>query len=119
MQSLIGQVKFLRRFIPRFVEILRGVTNMLQKYCDIKWTIEAKKYFIDTKKEIIEAPVLVSRNFSKDFIVFSFASEHTIAGILVDRWSILRRGVNQYCLLFFLLNHLLNFNQNIETKIYI
>ena len=50
---------------------------MLRKYCEIKWTIEGKKYFNDIKKEIIEYHVLVSREFYKDFISFSFASNHT------------------------------------------
>ena len=36
IQSFIGQVNFLRRFIPRFADILRSVTNTLRKYCDIK-----------------------------------------------------------------------------------
>ena len=81
IQSFIGQVNFLRRFIPRFAEIMRSVTNMLRKYCDIKWTIEAKNYFIDIKKEMIEAPVLVSPGFYKYFIAFSFSSEHTIVEV--------------------------------------
>ena len=36
IQLFIGQVNFLRRFIQSFVEILRSVTNMLRKDCDIK-----------------------------------------------------------------------------------
>ena len=42
IQSFIGQVNFLRRFIPSFAEILRNVTNMLRKDYEIKYTIEAK-----------------------------------------------------------------------------
>ena len=36
-------------------------------------------------KAITEAPVLVSLDFSKDFIVFSFASDHTIVGVLLEK----------------------------------
>ena len=43
VQSFIGKVNFLRRFIPRFDEILRNIKNMLRKDCEIKWTIESKK----------------------------------------------------------------------------
>ena len=52
VQSFIGQVNFLRRFIPSFGEILRNVTNMLKKDSEIKWTIDSRKYFDDIKKEI-------------------------------------------------------------------
>ena len=51
----------------------------------MKWTIQGKNYFNEIKKSIIEDLVLVSPNFSKDFIVFSFASEHTIAGVLLQK----------------------------------
>ena len=75
----------MRRFIPSFAEILRSVTNMLRKDSDIKWTIEAKNYFNDIKKEITEAPVLISPYFSKYFIIISFSSEHTIVGVLLQK----------------------------------
>jgi hypothetical protein len=34
---------------------------------------------------LTKAPVLASPNFAKDFILFSFASEHTIAGVLLQK----------------------------------
>ena len=56
IQSFIGQVNFLRRFIPSFVEILMNITNMLRKDHEIKWTVEAKKSFKDMKKAISRSP---------------------------------------------------------------
>jgi hypothetical protein len=41
--------------------------------------------FISIKQALFEAPVLVSPNFGKDFIIFSFASEHTIVGVLLQK----------------------------------
>ena len=52
IQSFIGQVNFLRRFIPSFVEILMNITRMLRKDHEIKWTVEAKKSFKDIKQAI-------------------------------------------------------------------
>ena len=85
IQSFIGQVNFSRCFIPSFAKNLRNVTNMLRKDCEIKWTIEAKKYFNDIKKAIIEAPVLVNLEFSKYFIAFCFAFEHTRNIVLLQK----------------------------------
>ena len=85
MQSFIGQVNFLRRFIAAFTEIVKWITSMLRKDSNIKWTLEAKQSFEDIKKAIPEAPVLISPDFSKDFFIFSFASEHTIAGVLLQK----------------------------------
>ena len=59
-----------------------NITNMLKKGHEIKWTIEAKKYFKEIKQSISKAHVLVSPNFNKDFLIFSYASEHTIVAVL-------------------------------------
>ena len=60
---------------------------MLNKGAGIKWTVEAKKYFESVKLALTQAPVLISPDFSKDFLIFSFASEHTIAAVLLQRNS--------------------------------
>ena len=49
VQSFIGQVNLLRRFIPIFVEILMNITNMLKKDHEIKWTIDVRRSFKDIK----------------------------------------------------------------------
>ena len=38
IQSFLGKVNFLRRFIAAFVEIVRWITNMLKKDNDNRWT---------------------------------------------------------------------------------
>ena len=58
---------------------------MLKKGHEIKWTAEAKKYFKEIKQAISEAPVLVSLEFTKDFLIFSYASKHTIATVLLQK----------------------------------
>lgn len=58
---------------------------MLKKYLTIKWTIEAKQSFEDIKLASTQTPVLTSPKFDKDFIIISFALEHTIAIILLQK----------------------------------
>jgi hypothetical protein len=45
LQSFIGKIIFLRRFIPKLAELLRNITNMLKKDTKIKWNIESKQSF--------------------------------------------------------------------------
>ena len=66
-------------------ELLRNITNMLKKEQGVKWTLEAKKSFELVKQALTKKPVLISPDFSKDFYIFSFASEHTIAAILLQK----------------------------------
>ena len=58
---------------------------MLMKENEIKWDDDARKYFITIKSALTEAPVLASPYFSKDFLTFSYASEDTIAIVLLQR----------------------------------
>ena len=37
IQSFLGKVNFVRRFIPNFAEIFKHITKMLRKDYDIKW----------------------------------------------------------------------------------
>ena len=85
IQSFLGKINILRRFIPNFAEIIKLITDMLKKDNEVKWTSEAKVSFQRVKKSIGEVPVLVSPYYLKEFLIFSFASEHTIATVLLQK----------------------------------
>jgi hypothetical protein len=85
IQSFLGKINFLRRFIPNFAEIVKLITGMLKKDSGVNWTTEARASFAHIKKVISEAPVLASPDYLKDFLIFSFASEHTIAAVLLQK----------------------------------
>jgi hypothetical protein len=85
IQSFLGKINFLRRFVPNFAEIVKLITDMLRKNSEVKWTTEAKASFDHIKKVISEAPVLASPDYLKEFFIFSFASEHTLAVVLLQK----------------------------------
>ena len=70
LQSFIGKINFLRRFIPNLDELLRNITNMLKNEEGVKWTLEAKKSFELVKQALTKTPVLISPNFIKDLFIF-------------------------------------------------
>lgn len=57
---------------------------MLRKGSEIKWTEAARRSFESIKKAIMEAPTLSSPDYSKEFHIFSFASEDTLAAVLLQ-----------------------------------
>jgi hypothetical protein len=85
IQSFIGRINFLRRFVPNFVEIIRPITNMMKKYVVIKWSQEEKSTFQRIKQALVEAPVLVIPDYAKEFFIFSFTSEETIVVVLLQK----------------------------------
>ena len=60
---------------------------MLKKDKEFKWSAEARDSFEKIKKALIEAPVLISLSFAKEFSIFSFASEDTIVVVLLQNNS--------------------------------
>ena len=85
IQSFLDKVSLLRRFITNSVEVVKYINNMLTKDSNFKWSIEAKQSFDGIKKSLTEAHVLVNPNFSKEFMIFSFALEHTITWVLLQK----------------------------------
>lgn len=58
---------------------------MLKKDSDIRWTNDAKKSFSMIKLSLAKALVLISSYYSKEFLIFSFASEDTIVVVLLQK----------------------------------
>lgn len=85
IQSFLGKINFVRRFIPNFAELVKHITSMLKKGSEIKWNGVARKLFESIKKAIMEAPTLISPDYRKEFHLFSFASKDTIAVVLLQQ----------------------------------
>jgi hypothetical protein len=84
-QSFLGKINFLRRFVSNFVELVNHITTMLRKGDEIKWTVEPREPFNQIKKALTKAPILISPDYSKDFLIFSFAYFHTVAVVLLQK----------------------------------
>jgi ribonuclease HI len=85
VQAFLGKINFLRRFISNFAELVKHITAMLRKGNEVKWTTEPRESFVQIKRALTEAPVLISPDYSKDFLVFSFASFDTVAAVLLQK----------------------------------
>jgi hypothetical protein len=81
----LGKINFLRRFISNFAELVKHITAMLRKGNEVKWIVEPTESFIQIKRALNKAPVLISPDYSKDFLVFSFASFDTVAAVLLQK----------------------------------
>ncbi|XP_059070642.1 uncharacterized protein LOC131860276 [Cryptomeria japonica] len=85
VKPFFGQVNFLRRFVPDFAEITRYIVHVMSEKKLFKWNEEGKKEFESIKQAIAQAPILVNLDFKKDFIIYYYASEHTMLGILLQK----------------------------------
>jgi hypothetical protein len=83
-KSFLSKINFLRRFVPNFVGEVKLITAMLKKGNEVRWTPQSRHSFEQIKKALTEAPVLISSNYSKGFLIFSFASLDIVASILLQ-----------------------------------
>ena len=61
------------------------MTNLLKKNTKIKWDTKSRQSFEQVKRTLTQAQVLISLDFTKYFYLFSFAFEHTIATVLLQK----------------------------------
>ena len=85
MQSFLGKIKFVRRFISDFSEIVKPVQGMVKKDTNFKWKKERRESFGKIKEAIVEDPTLWSPNFDREFILYTFSSNHLILDVLIEK----------------------------------
>jgi hypothetical protein len=78
MQSFLGRINFVRRFIFYFVEIVKPLQDMIKKDFNFKWTKERGEAFDRFKEAIAKVPTLRILNFDNEFILYTFYSDHFV-----------------------------------------
>ena len=58
---------------------------MVKQSVQFKWTDIEKVAFKDIKTTIAQAPSLKSPNFEKDFILYTFASDNSLAPVITHK----------------------------------
>jgi hypothetical protein len=74
MQSFLGKINFVKRFVPSFSEMVRPLQNLIKKDFFYRWGSEKSRAFNSIRKAIIEASFLMSPDFSQDFTLYTFSS---------------------------------------------
>jgi hypothetical protein len=85
MQSFFGQINFVRKFTPDFAEIIKPLQKMIRKDANFKWDDERKDAFNNIKASISRASVLRSPNFNRDFSLYTFAFDQSLAAVLTQK----------------------------------
>ena len=84
MQSFLGKINFVRIFVPSFSEIVCPLQNMIKKYTTFNWEKNEKESFKITLESISKAPGLLSPDFSKDLILYTFSSNISYVAVLTQ-----------------------------------
>eukprot|EP00253_Pinus_taeda_P031663 PITA_31663 len=84
MQSVLGQINFVKRFVPDFSQIILPLQIMIKKNSVFKWGSAEKEAFELIKQSIINSPALNTPNFSNHFTLYTIASDFSYAAVLTQ-----------------------------------
>ena len=82
LQVFLGFANFYRRFIHNFAKITKPLTNLLRKNTPFQWDYAQQAAFSTLKNAFTSAPVLVSPDPTKQFILETDASDFALGCIL-------------------------------------
>ena len=89
LRRFLGMVGYYRRFIPDFGTIAAPLHQLTagEKNSSMEWQPQHQIAFDLLKTRMVEAPVLISPDPEKDYIVQTDASDVGIGGVLAQLWE--------------------------------
>jgi hypothetical protein len=89
LQSLLGKINFVRRFISNLSQKVLPFSTLLKLKKDQKfiWGEEQQKAFDEIKQYVKEPPVLVPPQLNKPFRLYVVADTQTIGSTLIQEFE--------------------------------
>ena len=87
IKQFLGLVGYYRKFIPRFADIARPMTNLTKQDIPFEWTVQCQAAFELLKEVIITSPILKYPDPNKGYTLFTDASKYAWACVLTQEYQ--------------------------------
>ena len=84
VQQFMGLANYYRKFIPRFSDIARPITELTRKDVDFVWTDERQQSFDMLKSHLSSAPILRYPELDRPFFLYTDASKYAWGAVLTQ-----------------------------------
>ena len=92
IKQFLGLVGYYRKFIPRFADIARPMTNLTKQDIIFEWTVQCQPAFELLKEAIITSPILKYPDPNKGYTLFTDASKYAWACVLTQEYQYEKGG---------------------------
>jgi hypothetical protein len=89
VQSFLGLASYYRWFIPKFLKIMKPITEMLKKVNKYVWSDTCDEAFKNLKKFLTTSHVLAQPDTDKTFDVYCDASGTGLGGVLMQEGRVI------------------------------
>ena len=87
IKQFLGLVGYYRKFIPRFADIARPMTNLTKQDVPFEWTLQCQASFEMLKDALITSPILKYPDPNKSYTLFTDGSKHAWACVLTQEYE--------------------------------
>jgi len=95
VRSFLGLVGFYRRFIEGFSKLALPLTQLTRKGKTYVWDAKCENSFLELKKRLTSAPVLILPNPKESFVVCCDASKMGLDGVLMQNRQVVAYASRQ------------------------
>ena len=95
VRSFLGLAGYYRRFIEGFSKLSLQLTQLTLKVQAYAWDAKCEKSFLELKKRLTSAPMLILPNPKESFVLYCDASKMGLSGVLcrIVRLWLKHRGI--------------------------
>ena len=87
IKQFLGLVGYYRKFIPRFADIARPMTNLTKQDVPFEWTVQCQASFEMLNDYLITSLILKYPDPNKPYTLFTDASKHAWACVLTQEYE--------------------------------
>ena len=87
VRQFLGLVGYYRKFVPKFADIARPLTNLTKLDVPYEWTTRCQEAFEFLKEMLLKEPVLKYPDPSKPYTLFTDASKFAWACVLTQEYE--------------------------------
>ena len=87
VRQFLGLVGYYRKFVPKFSDIARPLTNLTKQDVPYEWTEKCQQTFEFLKEMLLKDPILKYPDPSKPYTLFTDASKYAWACVLTQEYT--------------------------------